>query len=242
MPLDPGILGKLTGQALVVAHVAYRVAVLVGAGAVEYALDHPSLEAASPRPDACRRAPRPPPPERLGRRPQCDVITPIELLQPLTDELRGNMQVRARQRRKPAPGADRRTGARSPWPAPRPPNRAALEMAARTFCSTKGSSRRSAEPMLVCWRGWTSACSPSSTASQNRSHEHTPRHSCGPLGHRFDGNPERDWNDRGGRLRRAPSGSFVEIVIAYPTDSPDNFGVNMPMSVASDPLVGHLTC
>jgi hypothetical protein len=34
-----------------------------------------------------------------------------------------------------------------------------------------------------------------------------------------------------------PSGSFVEIMIAYPTDSPDNFGVNMPMSVANDPLV-----
>jgi hypothetical protein len=33
------------------------------------------------------------------------------------------------------------------------------------------------------------------------------------------------------------SGSFVEIVIAYPIDSPDNFGVNMPMNVANDPLV-----
>jgi hypothetical protein len=34
----------------------------------------------------------------------------------------------------------------------------------------------------------------------------------------------------------AASGSFVEIVIAYPIDSPDNFGVNMPMIVANDPL------
>ena len=33
------------------------------------------------------------------------------------------------------------------------------------------------------------------------------------------------------------SGSFDEIVIAYPTDPADNFGVNIPMSVANDPLV-----
>jgi hypothetical protein len=37
-------------------------------------------------------------------------------------------------------------------------------------------------------------------------------------------------------MSTSPSGSFVEIVIAYLTDSPDNFGVNMPMSVANDPL------
>ena len=36
------------------------------------------------------------------------------------------------------------------------------------------------------------------------------------------------------------SGSFVEIVIAYPIDSPDNFGVNMPMNVANDPLEDRL--
>src|SRR5690349_2184453 len=44
MSFDPGVLGKLTGQALAVPHVAYCVAVLVGAGAAEYAFYHQAIE------------------------------------------------------------------------------------------------------------------------------------------------------------------------------------------------------
>ena len=36
---------------------------------------------------------------------------------------------------------------------------------------------------------------------------------------------------------RGPSGSFADSVIAYHTDFPDDFSVDMPMSVANDPLV-----
>ena len=42
------------------------------------------------------------------------------------------------------------------------------------------------------------------------------------------------------RLSSLSSGSFADSVIAYHTDFKDDFGVNMPMSVANDPLVGHL--
>ena len=39
---------------------------------------------------------------------------------------------------------------------------------------------------------------------------------------------------------RLTSGSFADSVTAYHNDFKDDFGVNMPMSVANDPLVGHL--
>jgi hypothetical protein len=85
MPLDPGILRKLAGKALAVSHVVYRVAILAGAGSAESALDY--------QPVKQRRHDRILAGERLGRRPSGDVVPAVELLQPLTDELRGGLQV-----------------------------------------------------------------------------------------------------------------------------------------------------